>query len=90
MDHAAQDDMPGMDMSDHSMPRDQGGKMPSHDGMAMCPFAAAATAFALLHAPTVATFAVVVQLEVKSRPEPFVARITVPPSRLPRGPPTLA
>jgi len=91
MGHAAQDDMPGMDMSDHSMPMDQGGgRTPSHDGMAMCPFAAAATAFALLHTPTVATFAAVVQLDVKSRPEPFIPRTTVPPSRLPRGPPALA
>ena len=89
MGHAAQDHMPGMDMADRSTPMDQGGKAPSHDGMAMCPFAAAATAIALLHAPTVATFAAIVPFEIKARPEPFIPRTTVSLSRLPRGPPAL-
>lgn len=83
------DDMSGMDMSGAAMPMDHDGKAPSHDSSVVCPFAAAATAFASFHTPTVSAFASVVQLETKPAPEPFIPRSQVPLSRLPRGPPAV-
>jgi hypothetical protein len=89
-DGADHHDMSGMHMSGDATPMDHGGKAPSHESIGMCPFAATATAFALLHASTASAFALVVQNEIKSGPRPFIPRTTVPPTRLPRGPPALA
>jgi hypothetical protein len=83
-------DMSGMHMSGASKPMDHGGKAPLHESMGICPFAATATAFALLHVPTATAFALVVQGGIKSAPRLFIARTTVPPTRLPRGPPAIA
>lgn len=85
-------DMSGMDMSGPAMPMgavpmDHSGKAPSHDGMGMCPFAAAATAFTLFHAPAIAAFVPVVRFEIASEPRSFNPPAQVPPTRLPRGPP---
>jgi hypothetical protein len=83
-------DMSGMHMSGDATPLDHGGKAPSHESMGMCPFAATATAFALLHASAASAFALLPQIKIKSSSRPFIPCTTVPPSRLPRGPPALA
>jgi hypothetical protein len=88
--HAGHDDMSDMDMSGTTKSIDHGGgKASSHEGMGMCPFAAAATTFALGHAPTASAFALVLQAEIKRRFEPRIPHNAVPPTRLPRGPPAL-
>jgi len=90
--HGAQrHDMPGMDtsidMSDGAMPMTQGGKAPSHDGMVLCLFAAAAAALASFHAPTVTAFAPAVPVEIPLLAQAFIPATQVAPTRLPRGPP---
>ena len=86
-------DMPGMDMTGTSHlgghPSHDGGA-PHHEGPSLCPFAAAATTMASGH-----TAVLVVSLATESRPvqlpsQPFVPRGTIVPTRLPRGPPSLA
>lgn len=86
-------DMAGMDMSgmahQGSHPSHSGGST-DHEASSLCPFAAAATTMASGHT---AVFAVTVAVEggsVQLPDQPFVPRGTIVPTRLPRGPPSLA
>jgi hypothetical protein len=83
----AEDAMSGMDMSDHDMGMDHGGKTPAHESMGICPFAAAGTTFAFFHTPVLAAYTPVFSLQVKFAPQPFIPRAAITPNRLPRGPP---
>ena len=93
-------DMSGMDMSGMDMPArnlgthgghsDHNGNSPSHDSMGMCPFAAAATAMASPQAVNALILVDFVSTAVEIPPQPFVPRGTIVPTRLPRGPPSLA
>ena len=82
-------DMPGMDMSGSGLGVDHSGKAPSHDSMGICPFAAAATVFAFLQAPTAVSNTPLIQVEVKLTSKFFISRSRIAPTRLPRGPPSL-
>ena len=81
-------DMPGMDP--HHTGPSKGGGSPEHEHSSICPFAAAATTMASSHAAVsiVVVPAVVRQVDIPSLP--FVPRDTIVPTRLPRGPPSLA
>ena len=81
-------DMPGMDLGTHGGHSDHNGNSPSHDGMGMCPFAAAATAMASPQAVNAVVLAHLVSTAVEIPPQPFVPRGTIVPTRLPRGPPS--
>jgi len=86
-------DMAGMDMSGMAHlgghPSHDGGSQ-DHEGSSLCPFAAAATTMASGH---IALLSVAVTVEtgtVQLPDQPFVPRGTIVPTRLPRGPPSLA
>jgi hypothetical protein len=85
--------MAGMDMSGMAHQGGQpshGGGSQDHEGSSVCPFAAAATAMASGHA-SVHSVAVGAESGSVLLPElPFVPRGTIVPTRLPRGPPSLA
>ena len=95
---AMNDDMSSMDMSGMDMvgmahagghPAHSDGS-PDHEGSSLCPFAAAATTMA---GGNSALFSVAVAVEtapVLLPEQPFVPRGTIVPTRLPRGPPSLA
>ena len=102
--HAAMGhDMPSMDMSDVDMStmdmsgmlhtgshRSHGGGPQDHEGSSACPFAAAVTAMASGHT---SVYSVAIYCESRSVQLPeqrFVPRGTIVPTRLPRGPPSLA
>lgn len=86
-------DMSGMDMA--GMAHAGGGPVhgthsQDHDGSSLCPFAAAATTMVSGHT-AIASVAVAVETGAVLLPEPpFVPRGTIVPTRLPRGPPSLA
>jgi len=86
-------DMAGMDMAGMAHPVGQpshGGGSQDHDGSSFCPFAAAATSMASGHA-SVYSAAIFSESESVQLPEqPVVPRGTIVPTRLPRGPPSLA
>jgi hypothetical protein len=88
-------DMSGMDMSKMGFAHQGGhpskhGDSRDHEGSSLCPFAAAATTIAsghtAIHVAVVHT--VVPRIDLPS--QPFVPRGTIVPTRLPRGPPTVA
>lgn len=76
--------MSGMDMSDHP---GHGGEPSRQDGVAVCPFGAAASIIAITHAPPL----LAVYVSTPFSPQPFLEqslpRKTIPTTRLPRGPP---
>ena len=91
-------DMSGMDMAgmDMSGTAHHGGH-PSHDGgsqdhesSSLCPFAAAATTMATGHTAAFTVSAAVETGSILLPDQPFVPRGTIVPTRLPRGPPSLA
>jgi hypothetical protein len=99
--HPMQHDMSGMDMAGmdmtavptahHTGHGGDSGSDGSHEGMTLCPFAAAAGALASV--PT--AHASVIHVEVVSTtvdipPQPAFVRSTIVPTRLPRGPPAAA
>jgi len=80
-------DMPGMDMSHHTVQSPKGGGAPDHELSGFCPFAAAATTMVSGHVATQVTVAQVVTLHIDFPAQPFVPRGTIVPTSLPRGPP---
>jgi len=68
----------------------RGGHGPDHDGMGVCPFAAAATAMAPHRADAAMVLVRSVSLPVEIPSQTFIPRSTIVPTRLPRGPPSLA
>ena len=91
-------DMSGMDMAGMGMsgmahhgehPSHEGGSQ-DHEGSSLCSFAAAATTMASGHTAVLAVSVAVETGSVQLPDQPFVPRGTIVPTRLPRGPPTLA
>jgi hypothetical protein len=86
-------DMAAMDMSGMAHPGDgpvQGSGSQDHEGSSLCPFAAAATTIASGHT-AMPSAAVDIETGPVPLPEqPFASRGTIVPTRLPRGPPSLA
>lgn len=86
-------DMVGMDMQGmphHGEDSSHDDGSPAHDGSSLCPFAAAASTMASGHA-AIPTGSVTVEADsVRIPDQPFVPRGTIVPTRLPRGPPSLA
>jgi hypothetical protein len=77
--------MGAMDMSAHS----GHGRSPSqHDGVAACPFGAAASIVAITHTPLLLGLPAGVSISPQPHIEQFLPRDTTPLARLPRGPPT--
>lgn len=85
--------MAGMDMAGMahhgSHPSHDGGTQ-DHEGSSLCPFAAAATSMAAGHAALLAVSLAVESGAILLPEEPFIPRGTIVPTRLPRGPPSLA
>ena len=83
--------MPGMDMSMGSMDMSQHsghGRSPSpHDGVAECPFGAAASNVAITHTSPVLAVSAGVSIAPQSHTEQSAPHSTIPITRLPRGPP---
>ena len=94
MDMAGMDmssmDMSGMAMSGDSGSLGHGGHGSDHEGMGICPFAAAATTMSAPHAVSAVTFAQLIPAAIEPPPQEFIPRGTIVPTRLPRGPPSLA
>ena len=91
-------DMPGMDMAGMDMsgmahlgghPSHDGGSQ-DHEGSSLCPFAAAATTMASGHTALLSVAIAVETGTVQLPDQPFVPPGTIVPTRLPRGPPSLA
>jgi hypothetical protein len=86
-------DMAGMDMSGMAHAGGHpahGGGSQDHEGSSLCPFAAAATTMASGHACLISVAVAVDSGPVLLPEQPFVPRGTIVPTRLPRGPPSLA
>jgi hypothetical protein len=86
-------DMAGMDMAgaDHAAGHPaHGSGSQDHEASSLCPFAAAATTMASGHTAFFAASATVETGSVQLPDQPFVPRGTIVPTRLPRGPPSLA
>ena len=83
-------DMSGMDMSQHAGTPGQGGHTQDHESSGVCPFAAAATTMASGHTAVLLVSVAVETGSVQLPDQPFVPRGTIVPTRLPRGPPSLA
>ena len=89
-------DMPGMDMGDmdmsaHPSPSGHGDHSPEHDGVGVCPYAAAAAVLAITHscsAPSALLPAAIPPTAFP--PETPLPRGTIVPTSLPRGPPSFA
>jgi hypothetical protein len=93
--HSMPHDMSGMNMAGmsrhgHSSSHGDGGNAPDHGGMALCPFAAAAVAISAPHAVSAVVFAHLIPTSIELPPQEFIPRDTIVPTRLPRGPPSLA
>jgi len=86
-------DMAGMDMSGTGhhgdYPFHNGGSR-HHAGSLVCPFAAAATTMANGHTAVLAVSVAAEAGSIQLPDQPFVPRVTIVPTRLPRGPPSLA
>lgn len=86
--------MPGMDMSDHAGPPSTARHSPDQPPSSFCPFAAAASATSPLASEPAAllviTFTGVLTHRIDPPPEPVRPHRTIVPTRLPRGPPSLA
>lgn len=86
-------DMAGMDMAGmthHAGHPSHDGGTQDHEGSSLCPFAAAATSMAAGHTVLLAASEAVESGAVQIPEQPFVPRGTIVPTRLPRGPPSLA
>ena len=86
-------DMAGMDMSGmvhHGEHSSRDGSAPNHAGATLCPLAAAATSMASGHIAVLTASVAVETGSVQLPDQPFVPRGTIVPTRLPRGPPSLA
>jgi len=86
-------DMSTMDMSGMAHPSGKpvhGSGAPDHESSSLCPFAAAAAPMATGHAALLSVAAIVDARAVRIPDLPFVPRGTIVPTRLPRGPPSLA
>lgn len=94
MDRAGMDmssaDMPGMAMPAHPANTGHGGHASEHESMGVCPFAAAASTMAAPHAIAVVVLADRVPASLSLPPQEILPRGTIVPTRLPRGPPSLA
>jgi len=93
--HQMPHDMSGMDMSGMAMPGhpgspSHGGNAPDHVSMGVCPFAAAASTMSAPHAVSVVAFAHLLPASIALPSQVFIARGTIVPTRLPRGPPSFA
>lgn len=86
-------DMSAMDMAgaghgaNHAT---HGGGSADHAGSSLCSFAAAATTMASGHTAILAVFVSADAGQVQLPDLPFIPRGTIVPTRLPRGPPSLA
>jgi hypothetical protein len=82
-------DMAGMDMNVHDHGHGSGGVPHSHDdaGTGTCPFAAAASVMAPVHAVPALLIWQVTSTITSFPPEKPLPRGTIVPTRLPRGPP---
>lgn len=83
-------DMSGMDMAHRAGHSSKGGGSPEHEHSGICPFAAAATTMASSHAAVSIAVVPAVARHIDLPSLPFVPRDTIVPTRLPRGPPSLA
>lgn len=88
-------EMAGMDMSKIGLTHQAGhpskdGGQPDHEGSSLCPFAAAATSMASGYTPVLVAVVHTVVPRIDLPSQPFVPRGTIVPTRLPRGPPTVA
>ncbi len=88
-------DMPGMDMGDmdmsaHATHSGRGNHSPEHESMGVCPYAAAAAVLAITHTSAPSALLPVATTPIAFPPEKSLPRGTIVPTRLPRGPPTLA
>lgn len=88
-------EMAGMDMSGMGLAHQAGhpskdGGGPDHEGSSLCPFAAAATSMASSYTPVLVAIVHTVVPRIDLPSQPFVPRGTIVPTRLPRGPPTVA
>jgi hypothetical protein len=82
-------DMSGMAMPGHPGSPSHGGNAPNHEGMGVCPFAAAASTMSSApHVVSVVVFARLIPASIALPPQEFIPRGTIVPTRLPRGPPT--
>lgn len=82
--------MPGMDMSgkDRSGNTDQGAGGPSQPhGMEFCPYTAVASVMAAGHAAPLTVSTPLIPSVILFPPEQSIARGTIVPTALPRGPP---
>lgn len=95
MDMAGMADTADMDMSARAVPyqaghRSEDGGAPKHDGVGLCPFAAAATSMATGQSVAFVLVAVrAVTARIQFPPDRIIPRGTIVPTRLPRGPPAL-
>jgi hypothetical protein len=80
-------DMPGMDMASTADHGGAGWPSQRHDGMEVCPFAAAASVMAVGHAQPLAVFTAFLSTLIVFPPAKTVPRGTIVPTSLPRGPP---
>ena len=80
-------DMQASHLADHPS---TDGNSPDHDGSTPCPYAATATAMAGTHAAVPVAVTYTGAPRIVLAPQPFVPRGTIVPTRLPRGPPSLA
>ena len=87
-------DMPGMDMSgmdmNHGDHLSRNGTAPDHKSWSFCPFGAAASTMVSGHVTVVAAFVHHVVTQIDLPFVSFIPRGTIVPTRLPRGPPSLA
>jgi len=88
-------DTSGMDMSGMGLAHPAGhpskdGGGPDHEGSSLCPFAAATTSMASTYTPVLVAVVHTVVPRIDLPSQPFVPRGTIVPTRLPRGPPTVA
>lgn len=88
-------EMAGMDMSGMGLTHRAGhpskdGGWPEHEVSSLCPFAAAATSMASGYTPVLVAVVHTVVPQIDLPSQPFVPRGTIVPTRLPRGPPTVA
>jgi len=96
-DRPGMDDMAGMPMDGMDMAHmdaaghgRHGGQSPLHEGMCVCPYAGAASGIGLLHAPLANLAAQLTSTVIVFPPERIIPRAPTAPTRLPRGPPSLA
>lgn len=86
-------DMSAMDMSGmshHGGQPSRGGGSQDHLGSSLCPFAAAATTMVSGHTAVIAVAGAGESGAIQLPDQPLVPRGTIVPTRLPRGPPSLA